>query len=278
MPSSATTVPAEKMDWADAAKPVGEAMGAPHTPPARLVVDDEDQTVRLATLSSLVYLRRPEATDPDLAAVISMVRRAATVLARLEDWIVFNGLPVRTIRATPAPPKPAIYTVHNGTPNGGLLGDAAEHRQVTADIAKPVHLVDDVVAAIQLLEKRGQYGPFACVLGSDLFGFATNPSDSLVLPLDRITPFLNGPLLRSSTIAANSGVVVASAGSPVDLVVATDMTVKYLQLTLEPRYVLRVFERIALRIKQREAICTLRPEPARRGSGLVSGARRARRS
>jgi uncharacterized linocin/CFP29 family protein len=77
-------------------------------------------------------------------------------------------------------------------------------------------------------------------------------------PSDRITPFLNGgPLLRSSVVDANQGVVVALAGDPVDLVVATDMSVNFLQISTEPRFVFRVHERIALRIKQQGAVCKL---------------------
>ncbi len=79
----------------------------------------------------------------------------------------------------------------------------------------------------------------------------------MVLPSDRIVPFLTGPLLRSSTVPGPSGVVVGLGGNPVELVVATDITVKFLQLTLEPRYVFRVYERIALRVKQPGAVCRL---------------------
>jgi uncharacterized linocin/CFP29 family protein len=52
------------------------------------------------------------------------------------------------------------------------------------------------------------------------------------------------------------------AGSPIDLVVASDVHVSYVQLTLEPRYVLRVSERFVLRMKQPDAACHLQPKPA----------------
>ena len=71
-------------------------------------------------------------------------------------------------------------------------------------------------------------------------------------------PFLEGgPLLRSSVVPEDQGVVVSLAGSPIDLVIGSDMHVKFLQVTLEPRYVLRVSERFLLRIKQPEARCRL---------------------
>jgi uncharacterized linocin/CFP29 family protein len=51
--------------------------------------------------------------------------------------------------------------------------------------------------------------------------------------------------------------VVALAGSPIDLVVACDVHLKYIQLSIEPRYVLRVSERFVLRMKQPRARCRL---------------------
>jgi uncharacterized linocin/CFP29 family protein len=113
-----------------------------------------------------------------------------------------------------------------------------------------------VVDAINALEERGQYGPFACIFGNDVYRAANRPTrSSMVLPSDRIVPFLGGgPLLRSGTIPANGGGLVALAGSPVDLVVATDMHVSYVQRSVETRHVVRVSERFVLRIKQPEAI------------------------
>jgi uncharacterized linocin/CFP29 family protein len=53
------------------------------------------------------------------------------------------------------------------------------------------------------------------------------------------------------------GVIVASAGAPIDLVVGTDVHVSYLQRSTEPRYVLRVSERVVLRLKQPQAVAHL---------------------
>jgi uncharacterized linocin/CFP29 family protein len=82
------------------------------------------------------------------------------------------------------------------------------------------------------------------------------------LPQDRILPFLGGgPLLRSSTLnvapGVRSGVVVALGGEPVELVIATDVCVQFLQVTTDPNFVFRVCEKMALRIKEPEAIIRL---------------------
>lgn len=119
-----------------------------------------------------------------------------------------------------------------------------------------------IAQAIGLLEAQGQFGPFAVVLDQALFLVAQTPTAALVLPQDRILPFLGGgPLLRSSTLnvarGVRSGVVVALGGEPVELVIATDVCVQFLQVTAEPVFVFRVCEKMALRIKEPEAIVRL---------------------
>jgi uncharacterized linocin/CFP29 family protein len=122
-----------------------------------------------------------------------------------------------------------------------------------------VHAVSE---AIGELEAHGQFGPFAAVFGQGLFLVAQTPEPgSLVLPQDRITPFLGGgSLLRSSTLDdynGHCGVVVALGGAPVELVVAKDIALQFLQVTEDPKVLFRVREKIALRIKEADAIVRL---------------------
>ncbi len=100
------------------------------------------------------------------------------------------------------------------------------------------------------------------VLGQQLFLVAQTPdSQSLVLPQDRIIPFLGGgPLLRSSTLDESdgfTGVVVALGGAPLELVVASDISLQFLQVSADPAFLFRVSEKIALRIREADAIVQL---------------------
>jgi len=54
-------------------------------------------------------------------------------------------------------------------------------------------------------------------------------------------------------------VVVALGGAPVEVVVATDMSIAFLQVTTDPMFVFRVFEKVVLRIKEPDAIVSLKP-------------------
>jgi uncharacterized linocin/CFP29 family protein len=348
----AQTVPANWLNLVgiDEARQRGEAE-------ERLQVSS-GKTLQLTTISCKVYLRGSEVADPELLAAKSMVRRAAEVLARLEDAIVFNGLPKAEYAIPERDGKPivvpVIYDISGGRDLTGLLqapdtlwdrlvkteakqpikavwaelSDVNEGLRYTQDmirridakiaagggtpglenqkalaeagrkelaeehgrLRKKVKYEDDdimsvrvekittgaaprdpkvtvetmpvvkaVIDAVQKLERRGHYGPFAVVFGDKLFQEATSPAGSAsVLPSQSILPFLQGgDLHRSSTIPPEDGVVVALGGAPVELVVGTDIDVKFLQVSLEPRYVLRVYERFVLRIKELDAVCRL---------------------
>lgn len=256
LPPGQASVPALQLDELSLADRLrGEA-------PTRLEIDD-GETLRLTTIACEVYLRTQQAEDPDLASAKQMLGRAADIIGRLEDAIVFNGL-----SEADKPPKigtklavePEVYTVRGPVQDGLLSSKGLKGSKPVKDLAKGGEgLVKAVVSSIQELEGLGYYGPFACLLGHTLYEAANTPNEgSLVLPSDRITPFLDGgPLRRSSVVPEKQGVVIALAGSPIDLVVASDVHVKYIQLSIEPRYVLRVSERFVLRMKQPRARCLL---------------------
>lgn len=255
LPPGQASVPALQLDQLSLADRLrGEA-------PRRLEIED-GETLRLTTIACEVYLRTQQAEDPDLASAKQMLGRAADIIGRLEDAIVFNGLseadkPPRI--DTKLAVKPEVYTVRGPVQDGLLSGKKLKCRK-PVDLAKGGKaLVSAVISGIQELESRGYYGPFACLLGHALYEAANTPNrGSLVLPSDRIIPFLDGgPLRRSSVVPKGQGLVVALAGSPIDLVVACDVHLKYIQLSIEPRYVLRVSERFVLRMKQPRARCRL---------------------
>ena len=216
-------------------------------------------------------VRNAQMADPEMTSVLALFRRAANVVARLEDAVVFRGLAKAQ--------RPGRICASGGTRrSAGHLanhGRAGRARALVNDRPSPVDYNSTQAArgpeatpghcgieAIGQLEGSGHFGPFAVALGQRLFLVAQTPDPgSLVLPQDRIIPFLGGgPLLRSSTLdefAGYSGVVVALGGAPFELVVATDMCLQFLQVTHEPAFLFRVSEKIALRIREPDAIVQL---------------------
>jgi uncharacterized linocin/CFP29 family protein len=225
----------------------------------KITIDDTD-TRKLPTLQVKVYVRGAQMADPEMTSVLALFRRAANVLARLEDAVIFNGQ--HAADRGPAGPSglPEIWEILGGQGTRGLLAsDPEPQTKVEVSATGGESLVAGVSRSIGILESKGHFGPFAVVLGHELFLAVQTPSEgSLVLPQDRIIPFLGGgSLLRSSTLPADKGVVVALGGAPVELVVATDVSLTFLQLTTDPIFVFRVFEKMVLRIKEADAIIAL---------------------
>jgi len=256
LPGSTDFVRADFVD--NALAPAGPA-------PWRIVIDDRD-IWQLATLQIPVHARGAEMADPEMTSVLALFRRAANVLARLEDAIVFNGLvptflPNPALRPRSGAPQPQVWNITGGEPIPGLYDRA--NRVVRLGLpppARPERLVTAVARAIGLLESYGHFGPFAVVLDQHLFLLAVTPNpSSMVMPQDRIIPFLGGgPLLRSTTLPPGFGVVVALGGAPVELILSRDMHVQFLQITADAHYLFRLSEKMTLRIKEREAIVTIR--------------------
>ena len=236
---------------------------------------DDFQTRRLTTLSVRVSLSTSQVKQQDLSAALVAFRRAANLVARAEDNLV---LFMSTAPNALLPPglNPAIAT--GGDFFDGLLTTAVNNRQTVSMAAVAATLpaalaaagpgeilVATVSNAIGQLEALGHLGPFALVLNTGLFDVAHNPLPaSLVLPADRIKPLLDGPLLRSSLLnwgLRPQGVLVSLADDLLDLVVASEIRVRFLQITTDPspRAVFRVSERFTLRIKQEDAIVAIVP-------------------
>lgn len=215
----------------------------------------DKQIIELSTLQVKVKLRGAQLADPELGSVLSVFRRAGNILARVEDALVFDG-------QDGAAPIAAALGVEIADDHGapGLITDAVAG---TPPVTDGDLLVAAVANAIGYLETNGHFGPFAVVLSQPLFliSLQPDPDRPQVTPQQQIIPLLGGgPLLRSSAIANGLGIVVALGGDPIDLVVATDMSVQFLQLTTDPMYIFRVYEKLALRIKSEKAVVKLTGE------------------
>lgn len=254
----------------------------------------------LTTISVQVPLPSYQVGDPELGAALVAFRRAAVTITRIEDAIIFNGQFARSLPPAPTFPGgwlaglPRVYSVSGGAAQPGLVPAgivAAANRlapppraanvfpRVPVPVTTPVvgagqvqqriygrRLVRGVVQAITALEGNGQSGPFACFLSQHAYNAVHTPSANLVLPRDRILPFLGGDYLRrTNTIPEGYGIIVALGGQPVEIVVARDISVRYQQQTAEPRFLFRVSEKVALRVKEWNAIAVIHPRRNRGG-------------
>jgi len=216
---------------------------------------DDTKTLKLSTLEVKVYLRSGQVADPELTSALVAFRRAANTLAHVEDDVVFKGQSAASQLHADA------GLISGGDKTNGLAQNAIDKAfSGLGNLGEA--LVSAISGAIGALERRSHLGPFACVLGQAYFNAIQTPNGSLVLPQDRILPFLGGgPLARCSSLGDNAGLVIALGGAPIDLVLATDMTVEFLQTTEKAWSEFRVYEKMALRIKQSDAVELLTVEP-----------------
>jgi uncharacterized linocin/CFP29 family protein len=245
---------------------LGFTLGAATPPANRLTVDNTPATF-LTSFGINVALTSQEAGDPDLSAALIEFRRAANMIARLEDALVFCGQTGPGATPPGVAGLPPIFDVGLGGAQPGLAGFPTagtafpyfprQDIAVATTAPRGNTLANEIINAIGLLEAAGHNRPFACVLGQGMYSDLHDPTANLILPRDRVVPFLEGPLLRSSTLPSDSGIVVALGGSPMEIVVSSELHVRFLQISTEPRFVFRVSERIALRVTDWSAIVVL---------------------
>jgi uncharacterized linocin/CFP29 family protein len=243
----------------------------------------------LTTIAVPVQLTTAEVADPDLEAALVKFRRAANVVARLEDAVIFND---RLAPGRPLGGGLGVPFIDQVTGGGPAPGERRELGLLPLDLGLGVptpvqprqqvrlagaafsrnprprdgqRVVQAILRAMSLLENQGHNGPFACALSPYFFEAVYSPNLNFVAARDRILPILNGPLVRSSAITDEDlwgnlnpyGVVVALGGDLVALRVAADIAVRFVQTTAEPRYLFRVSERLGLRISDPTAIAVL---------------------
>ncbi|HHW01741.1 MAG TPA: bacteriocin family protein [Thermoanaerobacterales bacterium] len=116
---------------------------------------------------------------------------------------------------------------------------------------------DDVVKAIEALSLKGFYGPYALVVSPKLFAALNRVyKDTPYLELDRIKNLMSAGVFQSPAICDDSAVVVSTGHQNLDLVIAMDLSLAFLETT-KMNHTFRVLEMVIPRIKRPDAICTL---------------------
>lgn len=161
------------------------------------------------------------ATNPDLAPVV----KAAEKVAHVEDSAIFNGLAAAGIVGLlPASPHPPV--------------------KIPADVGA---LPRAVLAAKEMLRQAGVSGPYALVLGAELYDqvFGTTVEGH---PLPRrIEPLLVDKIVRAT--AFDGAVVLSLRGGDYEITVGQDLSVGYahhdkheVELYLVESFTFRVLE------------------------------------
>jgi uncharacterized linocin/CFP29 family protein len=213
--------------WGKAAVNTGrlDLLSVPNDPEVNLGIREVQRLVEVRVPIKLSIMELDSvargATNPDLGAVV----KAAEKVARVEDSAIFSGLAAAAIEGIlPASPHPAVPIVADI----GLLPRA-------------------VLAAKETLRQAGVSGPYALVLGSELYDqvFGT-VLEGHPLPR-RIEPLLVERIVRATTF--DGGVVLSLRGGDYELTVGQDLSVGYahhqkheVELYLAESFTFRVLE------------------------------------
>ena len=221
-------------------------------PTVRLDKNHDSVNQNLVNVTANVELTSEQVADNSLSNALLTFRRAGSILAHEQDRVIFEGL-----RRQPRQYDSKYIANTIIQPQEGLADLPNRMRFRRFDSFPPTEasntrIVSTIVELTQMLESNYSAGPFACILGSDLYSKIHEPSPSLVLPADRIAPLLSGgPMLRATTMYAKAGIVVSLADNAVDVVIGTPPKVQLLQRTQNARYLFRVYTRFALRIRDK---------------------------
>lgn len=210
---------------------------------------EEEKTIRAECVRALplielswdfvITARDLDAFERGLPFDVGPIAGAASICAMKEDELIFKGCE-----------EAGLEGLLNASGRQVLpLGDWEKEGQALADISK----------AVAKLTSSGFYGPYAAVINPSSYSLLQRVVGKQgILEVELVKKVVEAGLFYTPTVPENKVVVLSPRSIYVDLVVGQDMVTAYLESTnMEHKF--RVFETIALRIKQASAICVLEP-------------------
>jgi uncharacterized linocin/CFP29 family protein len=245
--------------------PISEPAPTPETMtvPAD-IIDLGTMTVDESSVTAIVELgrefrltRQQVANESQLATAVTLGTRSANLLAQAEDMTLFLG-----DRAFGDPLFKRIQRA-GGSAGTGLL-HAADQVVPVKPVSKDVYgeqTFHAVAEAYSALQSKGHYGPYALSLHSKNYADAFAPlPKTLIMPADRIKPLVSLGFYGTGTLPPSTGLMVSVGGNSMDLVSSVDPITEFMQQDSDGTYRFKVFERFALRVKDKTAIVRLQFE------------------
>ena len=238
--------------------PVGDVLTVPADD-----IDTDTMTISETQVTPLLEMwvefgltRQQVASEADLSTALTLATRAANILSQGEDLAIFRG--DEGLKNNP------LKQVKNrgGSAGPGVLNAAAQAIKVTPVSAGEKNYGERTFTAVaqgySLLQNQGHYGPYALALKSELYAdtFAPLPN-TLAMPADRIKPLVTLGFFGAGALRPSTGILLSAGGESIDLVSGVNPITEFLQVSDDGLYRFRVFERFAVRIKDRNALVRL---------------------
>ncbi|HEU0177614.1 MAG TPA: family 1 encapsulin nanocompartment shell protein [Blastocatellia bacterium] len=225
-------------------------------------VDIKDLTINENTIPFVEISQSFSLTDTQiekevvLGTAVILARMAAKSVAMAEEIILFGG------RESPVPLPPGINIQRRESARQGLLGLAAQARQVVPPEGNPPGIFgeanfDAVSDGINRLVAQGQPGPYALFLSPPRYADSHRSlTPTLVTAADRMKPLLPGGFHATVGLPANRGLLVSLGGEATSLVVSQDTITGFTQQD-DHLSRFRVFERIQFVVRDPRALLRL---------------------
>ena len=233
--------------------PVPDALTVPAD-----VIDLDTMTVNEVAVTPIVELgvefgltRQQVGNEAQLSTAITLATRAANFLSQAEDLTLFQG--------DRAFGNPLFKRVQHSGGSAGLgvlfvTDQVVPVNPVSAGLYGE-HSFEAVAKAYSLLQNQGHYGPYALVFRSEIYADTYAPlPETLAMPADRIKPLVTLGFYGTGTLPPSTGVMLSAGGNSIDLVASVDPVTEFLQVNPDGIYRFKVFERFALRVKDKTAI------------------------
>lgn len=186
----------------------------------------------------VLYWRDIEhAREADQPLDFSAAASAANDVALKEDDLIFNGADSMNIP--------------------GLMNVSGRETVKCSDWSSEGQGFRNIVDARNRLIKNGHTGPFALALSAEAYAQLHQVhGNSNVLEIEHVRDLFEDGIYQSSQIRTGCGVIVATGEQNVDIAIAQDVSVYFLNDNNLNSYY-RVMECLVPRIKRPSAICTL---------------------
>jgi len=218
-----------------------------------LTVDEALTTPIVENLVEFALTKQQYGREDGLMTAITLATRAANLLSQAEDLLLFQGdLGLQDPLFTSN-----LVRHQSGSAGGGLL---SVDRSVSVPQKTPgidiwgENTFGAVATAYSILQDNGHYGPYALVLPTVPYADTYAPlATTLILTADRIKPLVTGGFYGTGTLPDFTGIMVSTGGNTMDLVIGKDATTQFEQKDARGRFLFRVYERFALRLKDKTA-------------------------
>lgn len=162
---------------------------------------------------------------------------SAAFVAEMEDDLIFNGSPQFGIE--------------------GLLTAQGRSFIKIGNWDEEVSAYEDILKAAETLSAKGFREPYALVLSPKLYSKLLKPyKNTQYLEIDLVRKAVTECIYKSPVIKGDKAVLISIDAEYVDLAVAQDITLAFLE-TSKMNHYFRVFELVMPRIKVPAAICTI---------------------